>query len=744
MAPKSSKRKTPSQPSPHEEEKQQEMTSSAKDSSKKAKRESIEEQRAKAREWAEQRAERKRALTAAATASSVSGPMASGAENVKTNVSVKKEISKILEVSPAAVRIGNTVVLSSSNQSSGTSRALFSPTRTIVLPSKQPLTVNPSALESPSASKTSSTEKQKTKREEILEEKERARRWAEQRRVGSPSGVSGVPQPCSTSTLIRTPLPSVTEHLESISQIDPVQGENIPVEEINKTPVIDLATSPTAYYRVAPTDRLAKEVDSVLLTSNHQNKLDENSHCSVVFSQHPATVERVVPGDESRCISARNWPLFVSAAKSFNLLLHYFAATLSACIRIAVLSVTLGFIVYAWAFIYRDIATKVMNERSLSIFSNSSLLGRHASHVTGLCYFNDIQTQSLLPSHEISPSASYGAECLTTDMISKKRVTCPEHGVCKGGEWQSCTPSDVWEVDKQNRLCRLTGKAKKELDKAQQVLSLWTSNCLCGTSPRVLGRSIQKNVCIRDWKETDDGLAYFDINDVAWQLVMMEKGMDSSHATAEEIEEEKKTIVTLFSIPAKAPMFVHHPSLKVASSIVALSKDASSLVSLPYTCWLRMWLFYFLGLAVSVVHWIAVQLFSYAVQYPVAFSISFITIYIFYKMHDTYKKRFYTRLLVSQARAISYDKLIYESQQGSNSYSLLHLGEDVAQTLYPDSLKRRQDFLKSVWPRVVTELKNDVRIQQCQKAVGGVVLECWTWLGNKGSSLSTPATMKSI
>jgi hypothetical protein len=737
MAPKTSKRKTPSQPSPPEEAKQEEMINSAKESVKKAKRESIEEQRAKAREWAEQRAERKRALTAAAKASPVSGPMVTDTVSVKTNVSAKNEITKILEISPAAVRIGNTAVLSSSNQSSRASRALFSPTPTIVPPSKQSLTANQSALGSTIASKFYSTEKQKTKREEILEEKERARQWAELRRVGSPSGGSRVPQPCSTGMLIRTPLPSVTEQLEIISQ-------NVPVEEINKAPVIELATSSTANDRVAATDRLVKEVDSVVLTSNHHNILDESNHCPVLFSQNPVTVERVVPGAESRCISAKNWPLFASATKSFHLLLHYFAAAFRACIRIATLSITLGFIVYAWAFIYRDIATKVMYERSLSIFSNSSLLGRHTTHVAGLCYFNDMQTQSSLPSHELSPSAAYGAECLSTEMISKKRVTCPEHGVCKDGEWQSCAPSDVWEVDKQNRLCRLTGKAQKELDKAQQVLSLWTSNCLCGTSPRVLGRSTQKNVCIRDWKETDDGLAFFDINDVAWQLVMMEKGVDSSHATAEEIEEEKKTIVTLFSLPAKAPLFVYHPSQKLTSYLVALSKEASSLVSLPYTCWLRMWLFYFLGLAVSVVHWLAVKLFYYAVQYPVAFSISFITIYVLYKVHDTYKKRLYTRLLVSQARAISYDKLIYESQQGSNSYSLLHLGEDVAQTLYPDSLKRRQDFLKRVWPRVVTELKNDVRIQQCQKAVGGVVLECWTWLGNKGSSLSTPATMKSI
>lgn len=742
MAPKTSKRKTPSQHSPHEEAQQEERTNASKESTKKAKRESIEEQRAKAREWAEQRAERKRALAEAAVASPVSGSIAIGTASVQTNISAKKEVTKILDVSPIAVRTEKNAVFPFTNQNSGASQALLSPP-TAVPPSIQPFTAIQSAT---STSKSSTPAKPKTKREEIFEEKERARLWAELRRIGSPSGGSGVPQPCSTGMLIKTSMQSITEPLDIISQNDVARVVKKLVEE-TKAPVIERVTCSTATAvenDVVDTHRMVKEVDSVVLTSKDHIKLDENRHGSILFSQRTATVERVVPDAEKGGILTGNLLFITSVTKSLNALFRSFTVAFSICIRIAALSLTLGFIVYAWAFIYRDIATKVMYERSLSTLSNSSLMGRHTSHMTGFCYFNDMQTESLLPSHEISPSAAHGAECLTTEMISKKRVTCPEHGVCKGGVWQSCAPSDMWEVDEQNRLCRLTDKALKELDKAQKLLSVWTSNCLCGDSPRVLGRSTKKEVCIHHWKETDDGLAYFDINDVAWQLVMMEKGVDSLHATAEEIEEKKKTIVTLFSLPAKAPMFVYHLSEKSPSYLVAYSKEASSLVSLPYTCWLRMWLFYFLGLGVYVVHWIVVQLFSSAVQYPVPVSISFATICILYKVHDTYKKRFYTRLLVSQARAISYDKLIYESQHGSNSYSLLHLGEDVAQTLFPDSLKRRQDFLKRVWPRVVIELKNDVRIQQCQKAVGGMVLECWTWLGNKGSSLSTPATKKSI
>ena len=155
-----------------------------------------------------------------------------------------------------------------------------------------------------------------------------------------------------------------------------------------------------------------------------------------------------------------------------------------------------------------------------------------------------------------------------------------------------------------------------------------------------------------------------------------------------------------------------------------------------------MWLLFVLGGAISILTWFIKQNASFAMEYPIAFAITVIVLYATYWIYATNRHRAYTRKMVSKSRTIAYDKLVYESEHGSNTYAILHLREDVAQTLYPDSLKKRKEFMKNVWPRVVTELKNDVRIQQCQKTVGGVALECWMWLGNKGSSTSTPAAAK--
>lgn len=762
MPPKASKRKTSSQPSPHKESKEEEVLSVAKASPKRAKRESMEEQRAKAREWAEQRAERKRALAAAAAASPVSGS-ATATTTVPTKSNIKKEISKNSTLPSTVLPKAKTPVISttySTNLSSVPSQTSVLPPKEIESSSEHPRGTNQSVSVPDSLSKASSLTSHKSKLEELVEGKERARRWAELRKVDSHSAGSVVQPPeitrPSMEIAMKNPMSSVHGGEEIASQ-NIVQEDNFPVEKAKPPLLSSIGTSDSTKtftrstiialqrnHATIAADRLVQQLDKVELKSQDDNNVEVDEVASLLLNKclKTAAAESVDPDTNSQGYSTKKESYITYTAKQIRLVSHTFAAVLAVCVRVLVLSVTLGFFLYAWSFIYRDIATKLMYERSLSIFSNSSFLARHTSQMAGFCYFNDQQTQSSLPSSDISPSAAYGAECFSTEMISKKRVSCPEHGVCNGGVWQSCVPSDLWEKHEESRSCRLTDKAQKELEKAQQLLSHWTSNCLCGTVPRLLERSIQKDLCIRDWKGIGDGLTYFDLHDVAWQLVMMDKGVESSMVTSEEIEEKTKQLLVLFSLPAKLPLVLLLPSQKMPSYMVALSKEASSLVSLPYACWLRMWLFYFLGLIVSIVHLIVTQFFYYAVQYPLLFSVSFVTFLTLKKMYDTYNKRVKTRELVSQARTISYDKLIYESQQGSNTYAVLHLGEDVAQTFYPDNLKSRQDFLKRVWPRVVTELKNDVRIQQCQKAVGGVVLECWTWLGNKGSSLSTPASMK--
>ena len=717
MAPPGPKRKAVSSPTPQEEGNEEVVAAVAKSSTKKTKRETMGERargEAMAKEWAEQRRERKKQKAAEAALSSSS--TAAVATTPNGNGNVKEPTLSVTSPKPASSSIQNR------------------------LPTAQ----------------------------------ERAEQWAKERaerkgavppgltrppsNLSSTSGNTGLPVPTSAT---KKPLsrPSAVHKDETSSAISSTATDAVRKSEEERPPMPTstaaslLPIRMVAEYAVSTTsstiitfDNNRVTISEPAVSSETREEDQQQGKPSSTLLSEPAIVESGTTTDSKdahnsdRSEMKQEYTTLI--AKKLCTVSRALVAFLTFSIRNLALAGAIGFCFYVWSFIYKDIATKMMQERSMALFPGASKLGRPSTSTKNYCYLNDRETQSLLVTHEMAPSASHGSECKTAGMLSKKPVHCPEHGVCRDGIWHSCAPSKLWGKDEGSRSCVLTNESQYTLTKVQQLLSQWTSNCMCGTQPNILGGSAKSNVCLHDGKDMEDGLKFFNVRDVAQQIIFMEATAVDFKLTEDEIEEKVEQLLALFPLSTKMPLVVHLQSQNDPSYMVALSKDSSSLVSLPFGCWLRIWLYFFMSVIFAIVNWTANQVAYFAMKHPMTFAIFFTTVFISHKIYGTYTRRAKARALASKARTICYDKLIYEAENGSNTYAVLHLGEDVAQTLYPYSLKKRQDFLNLIWPRVVIELKNDVRIQQCQKAVGGVALECWSWLGNKGSSVSTPSAVK--
>lgn len=58
----------------------------------------------------------------------------------------------------------------------------------------------------------------------------------------------------------------------------------------------------------------------------------------------------------------------------------------------------------------------------------------------------------------------------------------------------------------------------------------------------------------------------------------------------------------------------------------------------------------------------------------------------------------------------------------------IHIRDEIALALYPDSKKLRLELQKRVWPKIVDDLKRDTRIRKCQKVnEDGKVWDKWQW-----------------
>mmetsp|Transcript_854 Transcript_854/g.1813 ORF Transcript_854/g.1813 Transcript_854/m.1813 type:complete len:742 (-) Transcript_854:207-2432(-) len=80
---------------------------------------------------------------------------------------------------------------------------------------------------------------------------------------------------------------------------------------------------------------------------------------------------------------------------------------------------------------------------------------------------------------------------------------------------------------------------------------------------------------------------------------------------------------------------------------------------------------------------------------------------------------------IKRTRALTYKTL--EDSPGVEHWAI-HIRDEIALALYPDSKKLRLELQKRVWPKIVDDVKRDTRIRKFQKVnEDGKVWEKWQW-----------------
>jgi len=80
---------------------------------------------------------------------------------------------------------------------------------------------------------------------------------------------------------------------------------------------------------------------------------------------------------------------------------------------------------------------------------------------------------------------------------------------------------------------------------------------------------------------------------------------------------------------------------------------------------------------------------------------------------------------IKRTRELAYQTL--EDSPGVEHWAI-HIRDEIALALYPDSKKLRLELQKRVWPKIVDDLKRDTRIRKCQKVnEDGKVWDKWQW-----------------
>jgi hypothetical protein len=711
---------------------------------KKSKRQSMDEQRAAAKEWAEQR---KRDKAAKAARAGSGTPAATSASS-----------------SPMAV-IRETM--------STTPTPLTGPTGTPVVKTRATPSRNPvpaAASSSPAAYSSSShsgghsggLSPKEAKRAKIAAGKERARQWAEEQRAkktpvkaSSHSAVTG-----STSESNARPFRSTTRAKTastgtSIPLLSPPAG--FLKEEQEQPQLKQLAEEPT------PTPTITTTTTTVVVEEKMEfvpiltpNKVEEEPYEEEVYEPPPTPSAE----DVDRLINGPDVEAEVEADEVIEDETETSATSASGLVK-GIKWITTGILrfvgfaasCYFLSIVYHDLGVtvvKVWNNQDITSSSSSSSswsVSSSSSEKPIYCYVNDLATQAnLYPNGDnLSPAAAPPMECTNHpkyDLSRLPRKPCPEHGICYDGMFQQCSPSHLFNKVVGERArgkygptldprCGLTPLGQALVQTMETVVEELTLECICGScSSTAMDGSSNATFWLMDVVDAM-GHRFIDI-----------PGIDGP-------EYETVPVIDLPSFPNAIHLLLGHlqkvdlleePHGEGLKRLVKLSPSADASLYFPWGCWLSLWATYFLNLFGAVVLSVLGLGIRLVVDFPLPTLVVTLISVGTWNVYTERRRRVYVVQQAAEAQSVAYDKLIYESQHGSNKgYGIPILREDVAQTLHPRSLKLRKSFSKNIWPRVSIEMKADIRIQTIQRSIGGNVMDCWIWNGNRASETSTPS-----
>jgi len=273
-------------------------------------------------------------------------------------------------------------------------------------------------------------------------------------------------------------------------------------------------------------------------------------------------------------------------------------------------------------------------------------------------------------------------------------VACPVGGVCEGGKLIACSSSN-FEVSEDGTRCLPTKSTNDTIGVIRGILEEWTIEDQCGSAP----------------SETLPVFPYADLQTAKpgvlgeWTL---ERGLLDEDFVIEYFDD---------------------------GAFVGLPENHG--VQYPVGCRLSNALKQLMAFAgtgiISMI--IAIAKFSLVglQAYPLGSLIGLIAVLFVYRRQEQHRKRKSVMRAVAEARQFSYERLMEDPSQ---SHVVLHIRDEIAMTMHPNSRKSRNELNYQIWPHVVTDIKCDNRVRKTIKILEGKQREVWQWIAapsaNKG------------
>jgi hypothetical protein len=126
----------------------------------------------------------------------------------------------------------------------------------------------------------------------------------------------------------------------------------------------------------------------------------------------------------------------------------------------------------------------------------------------------------------------------------------------------------------------------------------------------------------------------------------------------------------------------------------------------------------------STVCYIGTTAWSLGSAYPWYSAVGFLVVVLFVLVQRKRAARASFTLEVANVRDMAYGKLVEEP---GRAHVLVHIRDEIARDLHPNSRKGQEHIIVKVWPKVVKTLKRDTRVKKSTKMIDGHIRDLWQW-----------------
>jgi hypothetical protein len=299
------------------------------------------------------------------------------------------------------------------------------------------------------------------------------------------------------------------------------------------------------------------------------------------------------------------------------------------------------------------------------------------------CYFDSIAGDS----EDYVPSCS-----------NEPGAPCPEGSVCKDGEIVTC---QYWfeEVSNDGKSCGLPATSLKTLETIMGVLE---------------EKSIA-NECSLFSLQSRPLFNYADVQ-FARPMELATNPLELAILEKELVSERKD-----------------------GKFFIGLPDD--HFLELPFLCRATASVKSFVGgigsLMVLLLHITLSWIWSTCTAYPIASLVGLIVVLLVRKRRQYQAHRSKLVRDIAHVRQMSYELL---QDSPSSSHVVLHIRDEIAMTMYPDSKSQRQYMIKEVWPRIIPDFMQDNRVRKSSRVIEGKPRDVWQWVAATSAKKPAAAT----